>query len=101
MRQKIDDVVLLSEHVCDTIANMSTKPLAQSRRQKEKNNTNSTYKFTGLYGCVNSVNDRNILASYVFPVHATWLKIIYLASSKNGEYADINNVPKILFLRKT
>ena len=56
-----------------------------------------------LYSVVlkKSVNYQDILDCRVSSGQATGIKIIYLTSSKNGDYADIDIIPQKLVFLKT
>ena len=44
----------------------------------------------------NSVNHQDILDCRVSSGHATGIKIVYLTSPKNGDYANMNIIPQKL-----
>ena len=50
-------------------------------------------KFAVFRGTEKSVNYRDILDCRVSPGQATRIKIVYLTSSKDGDYADIDIIP--------
>ena len=54
-----------------------------------------------FYPYENPVNLRHILDPPGSPGQAMRMKVVFLASSKSGEYADVNIVPYKLVFRKT
>ena len=61
----------------------------------------SCAKFAVFCSTENSVNYRDIWDSSFPSGQAIRIKIVYLASSKNGNNADMDIIPQSLFCRKT
>ena len=58
-------------------------------------------KFAVFRGTEKSVNYQDILDCCVSPERAMRIKIVYLTSSKDGDYADIYIIPQKLVFLKT
>ena len=90
-------ISLLSEDVRLTIGQLKNKKHETTRKKKRKIRGKRNVRFGGFRKCVKTVNRRHIHAYYVPSLHATWLKVVYSASSQNGEHADMNNKEQISF----
>ena len=58
-------------------------------------------KFAIFRSMEKSVKYRDILDCHVLSGRPTGIKVVFLASSKNGNYADMNIIPQILVFLQT